>query len=341
MREPIIGISIGDPAGVGCEVSLKAIMNSNVLNKSKVILIGDKDVIKKTYEIVKCDMELNEINNIDEYQNKKINYISLNNAEFDYEYGKVQAVCGKVSFQYIEKAINLALEDKIDAVVTAPINKEALHFGGHQYSGHTEIFADLTSTKDYAMLLTGGPLKVIHVTTHVSMREACDKIKKDRILTVIRLSKEAMMNLGVQQPKIAVAGFNAHSGEHGLFGNEEILEIIPAIEEARNEGIEVYGPISPDTVFMHAKNGKYDIVVVMYHDQGHIPLKLLDFMGGVNTTVGLPIIRTSVDHGTAFGKAGKGTADENSMINAIEMAISFSNNRIMQSTTSIVTLPID
>jgi len=177
------------------------------------------------------------------------------------------------------------------------------------------------------MLLTGGPLKVIHVTTHVSMKEAIERIKKDRVLKVIRLAQKAMRELGISNPRVAVAGLNAHAGENGLFGDEELKEVIPAITEAKKEGIEVTGPVPPDTVFLKAVNGMFDIVVAMYHDQGHIPLKLLDFMGGVNVTVGIPILRTSVDHGTVFGKAGKGTADESSMIKAIELAVQFAKHR--------------
>jgi 4-hydroxythreonine-4-phosphate dehydrogenase len=177
------------------------------------------------------------------------------------------------------------------------------------------------------MMLTGGPLKVIHVSTHVSMKEAIERVKKDRVLRVIRLAQEAMRDLGIEKPRIAVAGLNAHAGENGLFGNEELNEVVPAIQEAKKEGLDVTGPVPPDTVFLKAVNGMFDIVVVMYHDQGHIPLKLLDFMGGVNVTVGIPILRTSVDHGTVFGKAGKGTADESSMIKAIELAVQFARNR--------------
>lgn len=327
IKKPIIGITIGDPSGCGPEISLKALNNKETLEKCIPILIGDKTVINRAMKIVNCNFELNIIKNMTDYLDGMINLISLDNMSNCYEFGKVQPQCGKAAFDYIKQAIEFALDGKIDAVVTGPINKEALNSAGIHYSGHTEIFADLTGTKEYAMLLTGGPLKVIHVTTHVSMREACDRIKRERVYSVIKLANKAMIELGIKNPKIAVAGFNAHSGENGLFGDQEIKEIIPAIEEARENGIDVSGPISPDTIFVHCKNGKYDIAVAMYHDQGHIPLKLLDFMGGVNITIGLPIIRTSVDHGTAFGKAGKGTADESSMISAIKMAIDFAYNK--------------
>lgn len=327
MKRPVIGITIGDPSGAGPEICLKALRNKNLLKSCKPVLFGNDTVIKRVKHIVNCDTEINRIVDMNDYKDGYINIISADNMTDDYEFGKVQASCGKAAFEYVKEAIEWAQADKIDAVVTGPINKEALNKAGIHYSGHTEIFADLTGTKEYAMLLTGGPLKVIHATTHVSMREACDRIKKDRVYTVIKLADKAMKDLGIKDPKVAVAGLNPHSGENGLFGEEEIREIIPAIEKARTEGIDVNGPVPPDTVFLHCKNGKYHVVVAMYHDQGHIPLKLLDFMGGVNVTVGLPIIRTSVDHGTVFGKAGKGTADESSMIRAVEIAVQFALNR--------------
>ncbi|MDI6601376.1 MAG: 4-hydroxythreonine-4-phosphate dehydrogenase PdxA [Thermoanaerobacteraceae bacterium] len=327
MNKPLIGITIGDPAGVGPEVTLKALKNKGILDSCIPVVIGDINVIKRAALIVAFESDINVVDNVDDCIDYKVNLISLNNVKDSYQFGRVQPECGRAAFEYIKKGIELALAGELSAVVTGPINKEALNLAGYHYSGHTEIFADLTGTKDYAMMLTGGPLKVIHVSTHVSLREACDRVKKERVYKVIKLADKAMNDLGLKSPRIAVAGLNPHAGENGLFGDEEIKEIIPAIEKAREEGIDANGPLPPDTIFLHCKDGKYDIAVVMYHDQGHIPLKLLDFMGGVNVTVGLPIIRTSVDHGTAFGKAGKGTADETSMIKAIEMAVQFATNR--------------
>lgn len=327
MSRPVIGITIGDPSGAGPEVCLKALKDADILKSCKPILFGDETVIRRVMPIVKCETQLNLLGDVGGYKDGYINLISLSNMVGDYEFGKVQPKCGRAGFEYIKAAIESARADKIDAVVTGPINKEALNKAGIHYSGHTEIFAELTGTKDYAMLLISGLLRVIHVTTHVSMREACDRIKMDRVYSVIKLANKAMKDLGIENPKVAVAGLNPHSGENGLFGDEEIKEITPAIEKAKDEGIDVSGPVSPDVVFLHCKNGKYHVVVAMYHDQGHIPVKLLDFMGGVNVTVGLPIIRTSVDHGTVFDKAGKGTADESSMIRALEMAVQFALNR--------------
>ena len=230
------------------------------------------------------------------------------------------------------------MDGKIDATVTNALNKEAMNLAGHHYSGHTEIYADFTHTSKYTMMLAHENLRVVHVSTHVSLREACDRVKKARVLEVIEIANQACRALGIAHPRIGVAGLNPHSGEHGLFGREEIEEISPAIEAARAEGIDADGPVPPDTVFSKARGGWYDIVVAMYHDQGHIPLKLVGFVynqeagkwdavAGVNITLGLPIIRVSVDHGTAFDQAGKGSASPASLINAIDYAILLAKSR--------------
>jgi 4-hydroxythreonine-4-phosphate dehydrogenase len=237
--------------------------------------------------------------------------------------------------EYIQKAVALAQEGVVAAIVTAPIHKEAINKAGFHYSGHTELLAHLTGTKDYAMLLAHGTFRVSHVTTHTSLRRACDLIKRERVSTVIRLTRELLQQLGMDQPKIGVAGLNPHSGEDGLFGDEEKKEIAPAIEEAEKKGWKVEGPVPPDTVFTKLKGKQYDAVVAMYHDQGHIAVKLVGFsmkaagsewtkMSGVNVTMGLPIIRTSVDHGVAFGKAGEGRANPQSMVDAIKLALRLS-----------------
>jgi 4-phospho-D-threonate 3-dehydrogenase / 4-phospho-D-erythronate 3-dehydrogenase len=250
-----------------------------------------------------------------------VDVLDLKNLPADLPFAKVDARAGKAAYEYVAKGIELAMNKEIDAIATGPLHKEALNAAGYHYPGHTEILGTLSNTKDYSMMLTGGPLRVIHVTTHVSLRKACDLIKKDRVLKVIKLADHAARQLGFVPPRIAVAGLNPHAGEGGLFGTEEIEEIIPAVEEAKKLGYNVTGPVAPDTVFHRAAiKGHFDIVVVMYHDQGHIPLKVLGFEEGVNVTVGLPFIRTSVDHGTVFGKAGKGTADSRSMSEAIYLA---------------------
>ena len=255
--------------------------------------------------------------------------------------GKVSAMAGNAAFQYVKKVIGLAMDHKIDATVTNALNKEAMNLAGHHYSGHTEIYADYTGTRKYTMMLAHENLRVVHVSTHVSLREACDRVKKDRILEVIRIAHQACRRLGISQPKIGVAGLNPHSGENGMFGREEIEEITPAIQAARDEGIQADGPVPPDTVFSKARGGWYDIVVAMYHDQGHIPLKVVGFVynqeeqkwdavAGVNITLGLPIIRASVDHGTAFDQAGTGLASELSLTNAMDYAIRMAETEEME-----------
>ncbi|WP_019787367.1 4-hydroxythreonine-4-phosphate dehydrogenase PdxA, partial [Streptococcus sobrinus] len=256
----------------------------------------------------------------------------------NFEIGKVSKVGGDAAFQYVKKVIELALAKEVDATVTNPLNKEAMNSAGHHYAGHTEIYADLTNTEKYTMMLADGNLRVVHVSTHVSLREACDRATKERVLDVIRIANQACKDLGIENPRVAVAGLNPHCGENGLFGREEIEEIDPAVEAARAEGINAEGSLPPDTLFSKANGGMYDIVVAMYHDQGHIPLKLLGFVcdqskgaweavEGVNITLGLPIIRASVDHGTAFDQAGEWTASELSLENAIDYAIRLADHK--------------
>ncbi|MEI6876602.1 MAG: 4-hydroxythreonine-4-phosphate dehydrogenase PdxA, partial [Spirochaetota bacterium] len=260
-------------------------------------------------------------------------------------HGKVSAMAGKAAFDAVKKVIEMAMADDVDATVTGPINKEALNLAGYHYSGHTEIYADFTKTKDYTMMLAEGKLRVVHVSTHVSLREACDRVKKDRVFSVIKLAYDAMRAFGIEGPRIGVAGLNPHASDGGLFGWEEKDEISPAIFRARSEGLDVDGPVPPDTLFSKALGGHYDIVVAMYHDQGHIPLKVVGFVwdeisgswksvSGVNITLGLPIIRTSVDHGTAFEIAGKGIATEESLVNAIDYAIQLARQRILKAKRS-------
>lgn len=251
-------------------------------------------------------------------------------------YGQISPTCGRIAGEAIKYAIELALAGEIDAVVTAPIHKEAFNLGGWKYAGHTEMFADLTNTRDYAMMLVHNNLRVIHVTTHVSLRNALDLITKERVFKTIQVAHNACKQLGIENPRIAVAALNPHGGEGGTFGKEEQEILVPAINEARENRMQVSEPIPADVVFAKNLGGAYDCVVAMYHDQGHIPLKTVGFeykdnawgkVDGVNITFGLPIIRTSPDHGVAFGKAGKGTADPTSMISAIKLAIKLVEGR--------------
>ena len=339
MERPIIAITIGDPAGIGAEIAVKALGNEEIYKKSKPVIIGSRCVIDDALKFIPLDLKLNVVKNTEEIKGEFgiIDLIDLDNIKLDeFNYGKVSAKAGQASLDYIYKGIDLAMEGLVNAVVTGPIHKEAIKAAGSPYAGHTEIFAFRTKTKNYAMMLVDENLRVIHVSTHVSLRQACDLVKKERVLTVIHLADKVLKDLGIKNPKIGVAGLNPHAGEGGLFGNEEYKEIIPAIEQAKKENIIVDGPIPPDTIFSKTIGGQYDIAVVMYHDQGHIPMKVIGFkynketnkwstMSGVNVTVGLPIIRTSVDHGVAFGKAGEGRANEESMVEAIKMAIDFSS----------------
>ena len=339
MGKPIIGITMGDPAGIGAEITVKALSNPEIYSLAIPVVIGSKAVIEDSISFIPANVSLNVIDDIKQAKGKYgiIDLFDLDNITLDdFKYGMISATAGKASIEYIFKAIELANEGKVDAVVTGPIHKKAINAAGYHYAGHTEIFAEKTNTNDYAMMLADGDMRVIHVSTHVSLRHACDLVKKERILTVIRLANKALKKLGFEEPRIGVAGLNPHAGEQGLFGTEEINEISPAINEAKKEGINVEGPIPPDTIFSKVRGKQYDIAVVMYHDQGHIPLKVTGFkynketnqwssVSGVNVTLGLPIVRTSVDHGVAFGKAGEGRANKESMTQAIRMAIDFVN----------------
>jgi len=334
--KPIIGVTMGDAAGIGPEIIAKALSLKEIYEICRPIVIGDAKVMREEIKVAHVQLKINPIKRLNNarFEYGTIDVLDLNNIRIEkLEMGKPQAMAGKASVEYIEKAVEMALKGKIHAIVTAPISKEAINMAGYNYAGHTELLAHLTGTKDYAMMLTAGSLRVIHVTTHVPFSEVSKLIKKERVYRTIKLANDVMRRLGVNNPRIAVAGLNPHSGEGGLFGREEIDEIIPAIESAKSEGLNVKGPIPADTVFVRARGGEFDIVVAMYHDQGHIPIKLLGLewdedkkrwtsVGGVNITVGLPIIRTSVDHGTAYGKAGRkeGTANPQSLIEAIKMA---------------------
>lgn len=336
-----IGITLGDPAGIGPEISIKAFAKKDLYERCQPLLVGDACVVEKYLQAhPELDLKINVVEEPDQgkYVYGTIDLIDLKAVDIDQlAIGEVSAMAGNAAFQYVKKVIELALDKKIDATVTNPLNKEALNLAGHHYAGHTEIYADLTYTDKYTMMLADGNLRVVHVSTHVSLREACDRATKERVLDVIRIADKACKNLGIKNPRVAVAGLNPHCGENGLFGREEIEEINPAVEAAKAEGINAFGSLPADTVFSKANGGMFDIVVAMYHDQGHIPLKLLGFVydkekqswqavQGVNITLGLPIIRTSVDHGTAFDQAGKWSASELSLENAIDYAIRLAEN---------------
>ncbi len=331
---PLIGISVGDPAGIGPEITAKALSLSEIYEVCRPLAVGEVEMMTDAIQFSGLNLKTHPVLSPKDgfYQFGTMDVLNLKNIVAKVITHKfVSADCGKASFEYVKKVIELALAKEIDATATGPINKEAINLAGFHYSGHTEIYADYTRTGDYAMMLLHGHFRVIHVSTHISLREACDRVKRDRIYRVIQLGYETLKKLGIESPRIGVAGLNPHAGESGLFGREEIEEINPAIKQAQKDGLSVEGPIPPDTIFSKMKGGQYDLVVVMYHDQGHIPTKLLGFqydektktwgsISGVNITCGLPIIRVSVDHGTAFGKAGEGRANPESMIQAIKIA---------------------
>ncbi|MBZ4653795.1 MAG: 4-hydroxythreonine-4-phosphate dehydrogenase [Peptococcaceae bacterium] len=323
-KRPILAITMGDPSGVGAEITVKTLSKPEYYEMARPLVIGDAERIRQSFKFVNQPLEVNIIQDVKDakFTFGTIDVLHLNiNGASEVPYGQVNAIAGKASVSYIFKGIELAKNREVDAVVTGPIHKEAMHLAGFtQYPGHTEIFADKTNTKDYAMMLATDGYYVIHVSTHCSLRQACDKATKERVKTVIDLAHDMIQTYQVPNPVIAVAGLNPHSGEGGAFGTEEIEHIIPAIEEAKAEGKEVIGPIPPDSLFVRAMKGQFQVMIVMYHDQGHIPVKVINFDDGVNVTLGLPIIRTSVDHGTAFGKAGKGTASPASMEAAFKLA---------------------
>ena len=339
---PVLGISIGDPAGIGPEITVKALARSEIYEKAVPVVYADRLVLEDALRVTGKGLTLHPVKEPGEALGRlgTIDFIEAGviTRSGDYTRGKTGAKSGDAAFQYVVKAIEDAKAGTVDAVVTCPISKEAINLAGHHFAGHTEIFAHYTGAKSYGMLLSArngeSRLNVIHATTHVSLRRACDLITKDRVLDTIRLAALALTLMGGKTRRIAVAGLNPHSSENGLFGDEEGAAIIPAIEAAKAEGLDASGPYPPDTVFVKAIGGAFDIVVAMYHDQGHIPLKLCAFtakgafsVAGVNATIGLPVIRTSVDHGTAFDIAGKNLAGEDSLLDAIDMAITFCFNR--------------
>jgi 4-phospho-D-threonate 3-dehydrogenase / 4-phospho-D-erythronate 3-dehydrogenase len=338
---PIIGISMGDPAGIGPEIIVKAMARSDVRQMCRAVVIGDANVMSRAARIIGADLQVCPIDQVAAatFDPRTMNVLTLKNADLsNLELGKVSAPAGHAAFEAVRVMIELALRGDIGATVTAPIHKEALVLAGHHFPGHTEIFAHFTGTNDFTMMLAAGDFRVVHVSTHVSLRQACDAVTRQRVLAVIELAHRACQQLGIEQPRIGVAGLNPHASDGGLFGSEERDHIIPAIADARAKGMIIEGPQPPDTFFAKAFSGAYDICVAMYHDQGHIPVKIKGFkydaknnrwdsVNGINVSLGLPIIRTSVDHGTAFDQAGKGTASEASLIDAIDYAVRMAKHR--------------
>ncbi|HDQ00683.1 MAG TPA: 4-hydroxythreonine-4-phosphate dehydrogenase PdxA [bacterium] len=332
--QPIIAITMGDPSGIGAEIIAKTFSHREIYDRCRPLVVGDASVIDKGVEIAGVQLSINPVQKIADanFRHSQIDVFDLQNVDAkNLELGTISAGSGRAAFEAIKRAIELALARDVDATVTCPIHKEAINRAGYKFAGHTEIYAHFTNTKDFTMLLVHDKIRVAHVSTHVSLRQAVDLVKKERILAVIGLLHEACVDFGIQSPLIGVAGLNPHASDGGLFGDEEAEEIIPAIEQALKKGYQLKGPFPPDILFPMAKQGYFDGCVAMYHDQGHIPLKLLGFdwdseqgamkhVRGVNITLGLPIVRVSVDHGTAFDIAGKGVASPDSLLSAINFA---------------------
>ena len=306
---------MGDPAGIGPEVVVKALADPEIAALANWTVVGDAAVAAAATRVTGVVLAV------------QLRDEGLFSRDEAFEFGKLDARCGGAGLKYVATATRMCLAGEADAMVTAPLNKEAVALSGVQFSGHTEYIAELCGNSDSRMLLVSERLRVVHVSTHIALRHACE-LRPERIVRTIELGHEAMRLLGYERPRIAVCGLNPHAGEHGLFGSEDEEAIVPAIAEARLLGIDCDGPHAGDTVFLAAVKGRYDLVVAMYHDQGHIPMKLLDFDRGVNVSIGLPIIRTSVDHGTAFDIAGKNLANEESMKCALRLGARMAASRI-------------
>ena len=326
MKKTLIAVPLGDPAGIGPEIVARSIADKELFGITDCIVIGDKKVMENAIRITGEDLKVNVVADPAEgdYREGILNLIDLDNIDMDrFQFGKVDAMCGKAAFEYIEKSIQITMAGKADAVATTPINKESLRAGGINFIGHTEIFGALTGTKDPLTMFETNGMRVFFLTRHLSLREMLDQIKKERVIDYVVRCTEALRRLGVTEGTMAVAGLNPHSGEHGLFGWEEVNEIAPAVEELKKMGYNVAGPVPADSVFHQAMLGKYNSVLSLYHDQGHIATKTLDFDRTIAITNGMPILRTSVDHGTAFDIAGKGIAGAVSMKEAIRLAAKY------------------
>ena len=326
MEKPIIAVTMGDPAGIGPEIVAKSIADKATYDVARCIVIGDKKVMEKAIEIVGADLKVNVVESPADgvYSYVVLNMIDLDNIDMSrFEYGKINAMCGQAAFDYIKKSIEITMDKQADAVATTPINKESLHAAEVDFIGHTEIFGALTGTADPLTMFETNGLRVFFLTRHKSLRDMLDDIKKDRIIDYVERCTDALRRLGVKEGTMAVAGLNPHSGEHGLFGWEEVKEIAPAVEELKERGFNVAGPVPADSVFHQAAQGRFNSVLSLYHDQGHIATKTLDFDRTISITNGMPILRTSVDHGTAFDIAGKGIAGAVSMEEAIRLAAKY------------------
>jgi 4-hydroxythreonine-4-phosphate dehydrogenase len=322
---PFIAITMGDPAGIGAEVTAKALQDQEVYEKCRPFVIGSTAAMDEAIRLIDAPMSTRSATSLDEVAGEPgtVDVLDLENLDGSaISYGEVSPTAGKASVEWIIKAAELAGSDQVKAIVTAPINKEACSLAGYKDIGHMEILQRRTGAREVATMLMAGTLRVVHLTTHRSLRVACDYVTRANVLAKLTLTHEHFTRWGFERPRIAVAALNPHASDGGLLGDEEDAEIRPAVEEARAQGIEATGPVPGDSVFNLAIDGKFDAVLAMYHDQGHIPIKVHDFARSISVNLGLPFIRTSVDHGTAFDIAGKGVADATSMREAIKAAVS-------------------
>ncbi|MEG1871016.1 MAG: 4-hydroxythreonine-4-phosphate dehydrogenase PdxA [Peptostreptococcaceae bacterium] len=328
MSKAFIGVPLGDPAGIGPEIVVKSIARKETNEYANVVIFGEKNILEKAIEVCGVDMKINMIEDPQEgvYNNKTLNLVNLDNIDMDkFEPGKVSGMCGRAAFEYLSKSIDYAMDNKVKAIATTPLNKESFKAGDVPYIGHTEVLEDLTKTYNPLTMFQVRDLRVFFLSRHVSLRKACDLVTEENMYEFIIRSKEALKALGIDNPRIAVAGLNPHCGEHGLFGDEE-REIEPAIDRARKEGIDIVGPIGADSVFYFGLEGKFDAVLSLYHDQGHIATKTVDFHRTISLTNNMPFLRTSVDHGTAFDIAWKNIANEISLVEAIRLAGEYAPN---------------
>ena len=326
LKKPLLAIPMGDPAGIGPEIAVKALLEHQTSEAADCFIVGDTRSLFDAARLsgLKADFHTIEYPTMGVFRNGIINVIDLNNADpAEYRVGEVSAFCGRASYEYVEKSVSLAMSGEIDAIATAPINKESLKAGNVPYIGHTEILAGLSGVENPLTMFEVHGMRVFFLSRHIPLRQACDLITADRIIDTVMRSFKALEKMGIKNPSMAISGLNPHNGEHGMFGTEEVVHIAPAVDTLRDMGYNVYGPFAADSVFHLALNGRYDSVLSLYHDQGHIATKTLDFERTVSVTTGLPFLRTSVDHGTAFDLAGKGSASPISMIEAILVAAKY------------------
>ncbi|MFG3155141.1 4-hydroxythreonine-4-phosphate dehydrogenase PdxA [Streptomyces sp. NPDC048219] len=327
---PLVAVTMGDGAGVGPEVVMAALAHPDTVRCCRPLVVGDARRLRRAAALVGSEDTVVSVPGPDraEWTPGRVNVVDLDLLPDDLPWGRLSAAAGEAAYRYVEEAARLAARGDVDAICTAPLNKEALRLAGHPYAGHTELLARLTGVDEVSMMLTTPGLRVIHVTTHLGLLDAVRRIDPPLVERTVRRGHEALVRAGTPAPVIGVCGINPHAGENGLFGHgEEETKIVPALGALRADGIDVHGPLPADTAFFLAARGDYDLIVAMYHDQGHAPVKVLGIENGVNVTVGLPVVRTSVDHGTAFDIAGTGTARADSMVEALRQAVALAARR--------------